>query len=395
VTPNDIIAALLDIASAAFAVQHMAPDNSTVGNGDIGKLRECFWRLNKLPQPTNLPPLTPSAKARYYMMEFIGGRPVEIDGKEFSAAFWLQALGEPVPPLQPGPALREFDWFDFLAYRAKMLDIWHDEGKSDAEIAATMCMSEVQVNLIRNRTRGLVPDRGPHKPVREMMVPPVDSETEECRFCGLSFETVCDTPPAGLCEKAIDKFYGDPTGGEVIPLAQPRSTAPRQDARELMNKALLELKDKYGVPVAKHIINKMGGVLRMSEIPDDKVSRVTIAARERMALEDRIAKLRAEGHQAGVESALREFHGQGEGKTAASPETAARQVEIQDKLHRVVTVTREAYGVQVPATIPTLGEAIFEREKFPDSGNPDTNTDDQVQGQGGEFDGGGASGDFQ
>jgi hypothetical protein len=105
-TPNEIILALVDVASAAFAVQHGASEfmqQTHVDGDDVKSLQEKLAILDQLPQPANMPPLTPSAKARYYMQSFLGGAPVEIDGKEFSAAFLLSSLGEEVqPPLMPG-----------------------------------------------------------------------------------------------------------------------------------------------------------------------------------------------------------------------------------------------------------------------------------------------------
>jgi hypothetical protein len=343
-TPNDIIAALLDVASAAYGMSTMRSNRTECAEFE-NKLETALDELNKLPQPADHPPLTPSAKARYYMQEFLGGRPIEINGKEFSAAFWLQSLGEPVPPLQPGPALREFDWFDFLAYRARMLDIFHDEGKSDAEIAETMSMDKFQVALIRTRTRGLVPNRGPHKPITDTIT------LAQCM------------EPAG--PTAADK------------------------ARETMKQTLIELKEQTDATTAKRIIAKVGGVQFMADIPDKLVNAVTIAARDRMALDRRLAELRAAGDFAGVESLLRgteekpAYHTGGVVPAGAPMPVLPRELTVHD--HFDVPMDPESKDGK--DTIAAMHHYVATGEL--------PKQDDQVQGQGGTFDGGGASGDFQ
>lgn len=180
--PNQIIAALLDIASAAFALQHdpeqAADGRWLVNKDDLGTIHERLWRLDQLPQPAGKPPMTPTAKARHYMQDFLVGEaiktmrerttmsPLDIETVKRGVE---QMSTLPLEAAQLQPPLREFDWFDFLGYRAKMLDIFHDEGQSDAEIAHTMSMSATQVMMIRARNRAIDLVRSPHQPVREVV----------------------------------------------------------------------------------------------------------------------------------------------------------------------------------------------------------------------------------
>lgn len=34
---------------------------------------------------------------------------------------------------------------------------------------------------------------------------------EQCPYCGIKAEIVCDEPPPDICERAINKVYGSPT----------------------------------------------------------------------------------------------------------------------------------------------------------------------------------------
>lgn len=455
-TPNDIIAALLDVASAAFAVQHGAPDT---GNDDMARLRAKLFVLDRLPQPANQPPLTPSAKARHYMMEFLGGRPVEIDSKAFSAAFWLSGLGEPIPQIQavtiPDPIPRGFgdptdaeineitqfnlgkwpsfeaqSWAckvvhavaeklrekDIAAMRDKLLaDTANEAHKiwNDADLLASLRRlcgyvengSSESIGISQDDATGewvlrIGPSMSPrvrhfharsfHQVIRlaadDML------ENERCKFCGFEVEFPCDEPPPDICSAAIRAAEKQKRATPSIAAMKPAGPSPEYLAREAMNKLLLELATTYSNRTAKRIILDVGGAPKMKDIPDDKVQAVTIAARDRLAFERRVAELKAAGDTAGLESLLRGT----QGKTAGSPETAARQVEIQDRLHRVVAITREEFGMPAPQFPMTIMDPM-RLAGIDTSGTREVELpqDDQVQGQGGTFDGGGASGDFQ
>jgi hypothetical protein len=456
VTPNDIIAALLDVASAAFAVQHGAPDT---GNDDMARLRAKLFVLDRLPQPANQPPLTPSAKARHYMMEFLGGRPVEIDSKAFSAAFWLSGLGEPIPQIEavtiPDPIPRGFgdptdaeineitqfnlgkwpsfeaqSWAckvvhavaeklrekDIAAMRDKLLaDTANEAHKiwNDADLLASLRRlcgyvengSSESIGISQDDATGewvlrIGPSMSPrvrhfharsfHQVIRlaadDML------ENERCKFCGFEVEFPCDEPPPDICSAAIRAAEKQKRATPSIAAMKPAGPSPEYLAREAMNKLLLELATTYSNRTAKRIILDVGGAPKMKDIPDDKVQAVTIAARDRLAFERRVAELKAAGDTAGLESLLRGT----QGKTAGSPETAARQVEIQDRLHRVVAITREEFGMPAPQFPMTIMDPM-RLAGIDTSGTREVELpqDDQVQGQGGTFDGGGASGDFQ
>ena len=79
--PNTIIAALLDIASAAFAVMHSSRkdtlDGKPIGIVDdqdaLDTLHERLWHLDRLPQPEVDGHLTGPARARHYLQSFLEG----------------------------------------------------------------------------------------------------------------------------------------------------------------------------------------------------------------------------------------------------------------------------------------------------------------------------------
>jgi hypothetical protein len=220
-------------------------------------------------------------------------------------------------------------------------------------------------------------------------------ENETCKFCGFEVEFPCDEPPPDICSAAIRAAEKQKRATPAtVTSAAPAGPSREYLAREAMNKMLLELATTYSNATAKRIIIQVGGAQKMKDIPDDKVQAVTIATRDRLALERRIAELKAAGDTAGLESLLRGT----DGKVAGSPETAARQHAIQDNLQRVVGDTREAYGmpilpqywpspIQDPMKLASIDTSADRPVELPQQ--------DDVQGQGGEFDGGGASGDFQ
>lgn len=473
-TPNDIIAALLDIASAAFKTNH---SSTVIHNGttaivqpdDLRELSAALANLDKLPQPADMLPLTPSAKARHYMMEFLGGRPIEIDSKAFSAAFWLQGLGEPVPQIQavtiPDPIPRGFrdptdaeineitqfnlgkwpsfeaqSWAckvvhavaeklrekDIAAMRDKLLADTASEAHkiwNDADLLANLRRlcgyvengSSESIGISQDDATGewvlrIGPSMSPrvrhfharsfHQVIRlaadDML------ENERCKFCGFEVEFPCDEPPPDICSAAIRAAEKQKrqivvkadVSQAVAGFAAVQQTVAEK-ARELMNSLLLELATKYSNRTAKRIILDVGGSQKMKDIPDDKVQAVTIAARDRLAFERRVEELKANGDTAGLESLLRGTEPKPLNTFALPPEEAAKRlraagVEPGDPVYLTPPLPANQEGVTW-----IQPDLTFEREKFLDSGNPDTNTDDQVQGQGGEFDGGGASGDFQ
>lgn len=486
-TPNEIILALVDVASAAFAVQHGTGDNNLTDREDMDRLRAKLFVLDQLPQPANMPPLAPSAKARYYMQAFLGGAPVEIDGKQFSAAFWLSGLGEEIPQIQPQPRANDGwvlaketvvempDGKKELGYTTiSGLPVFTDQQdahKSHGELKLPLgwvvmrvqqlipgyVMPEIEqpavrgfgdpsaaeINDITMDTLGKWPSfeaqswackvvRAVAEKLREKdscivnAVRPTSDEAlvMEALDFGQFSKDMLGRGGAGMglvepvrlalvrmLEKRYAELYGgvepkSPTGDShidptpahrtvpVIPAMKPAAPSREYLAREAMNKLLLELATTYSNRTAKRIILDVGGVHKMKDIPDDKVNAVTIAARDRLALERRIAELRAAGDEEGAASLIRGT----ERKTAASPETAARQHAIQDSLQRIVGDTREAYGMPIlPQYWPSPIQDPMNLAGMDTSGTREVELpkDDQVQGQGGEFDGGGASGDFQ
>lgn len=80
--PNAIIAALLDIASAAHELIHVSRKDTLDGKPVVildnaedpaGLLHERLWRLDRLPQPEVDGHLTGPARARHYMQSFLEG----------------------------------------------------------------------------------------------------------------------------------------------------------------------------------------------------------------------------------------------------------------------------------------------------------------------------------
>lgn len=37
-----------------------------------------------------------------------------------------------------------------------------------------------------------------------------EADYEQCPYCGIRAEEICDSPPADICERAITKVYGTP-----------------------------------------------------------------------------------------------------------------------------------------------------------------------------------------
>lgn len=442
-TPNDIIAALLDVASAAFAVQHGANDTE-----DMARLRAKLFVLDRLPQPEGQPPLTPSAKARHYMLEFLGGRPIEIDSAQFSAAFWLSGLGEPIPQIQavtiPEPIPRGFrdptdaeineitqfnlgkwpsfeaqSWAckvvhavaeklrekDIAAMRDKLLADTASEAHkiwNDADLLASLRRlcgyiengSSESIGISQDDATGewvlrVGPSMSPrvrhfharsfHQVIRlaadDML------ENERCKFCGFEVEFPCDEPPPDICSAAIRAAEKQKRATPSIAAMKPAGPSPEYLARETMNKLLLELATTYSNRTAKRIIIDVGGSQKMKDIPDDRLQAVTIAARDRLAFERRVAELKANGDTAGLESLLRGTEPKPLNTFALPPEEAAKRLR--------------AAGVEAGDPVyltPPLPIIVPPQETLTEEPQQQ---DDQVQGQGGEFDGGGASGDFQ
>jgi hypothetical protein len=466
-TPNDIILALVDVASAAFAVQHGAPDSD-----DMARLRAKLFVLDQLPQPANMPPLTPSAKARYFMQSFLGGAPVEIDGKQFSAALILSGLGESLeyrPPaiqavahtpandgwvlaketvvempdgtkelgyttiqgfpvftdeqdahrehaklnlplgwvvmrvvqLIPGYVLPEVTRADMAAQRDKLLADTVDGAHrihADADLLSDLRMicgyvengsSEYVTIGQDDATREWTVTIGDswarnsgrarrytahsfHQAIRLAVDGEVENET--CKFCGFAVEFPCEEPPVDICSAAIRAEE-----------RQKRSTAPAAPAqqrseRDIMKARLLELKDVAGASVAKRIIHQVGGVGKMMEVPDLLIPAVTYAAIDRIALEHRLETLRRTGNHSAIAALLRGYEEPGKISAEAKPhlDAAVRRAELSVAMQQEAREPMPA----LPITWPTPPAPIPQQ-------------DDQVQGQGGEFDGGGASGDFQ
>ena len=66
-----------------------------------------------------------------------------------------------------------FDWFDFLAARSKMIDVFMSEGKTLADTVDTLNMTHRQAEMIFNRDRSTLL---PHKLLMAPAGPPLDIE---------------------------------------------------------------------------------------------------------------------------------------------------------------------------------------------------------------------------
>lgn len=197
---------------------------------------------------------------------------------------------------------------------------------------------------------GELPSVASHEKCAYCVITDEDDEIEHetCKFCGMAFESPCEAPPSGPCEQANNAFHGsDPT--------KPR---PRRDA---MNALLIEVKETCGVREAKRLIVQVGGSPRkMAEIPDDRVQAVIEAA---------------------------QYH------------LRTKKAEHQERRDAMFTPSaRPAFPCTMSAPLPQSEEGgTFVRVPMPQEidGIEHTPPNDPVQGQGGEFDGGGASGDWQ
>jgi hypothetical protein len=543
-TPNEIIHALIEVGSAAFAVQHGASPGasgeSIADTEDMSRLREKLAVLDKLPQPAGMPPLTPSAKARYFMQSFLEGQPVQIDGKEFSAAFILAGLGEEVQPpmvavaapprandgwviaketvvelpngkkelgyttihgfpvftdeqdahkshgelklplgwvvmrvqqLIPGyvlpevaledieaqqravrgfgdptdaeineitqfnlgkwPSFEAQSWAckvvhavaeklrekDIAAARDKLLADTATEAHriwNDADLLASLRRlcgyvengSSESVGISQDDATGewilrIGPSMSPrvrhfharsfHQVIRLAADDMLENET--CKFCGFEVEFPCDEAPPDICPAAIRAAEKQKRATPNIAAMKPAGPSPEYLAREAMNKLLLELATTYSNRTAKRIILDVGGSQKMKDIPDDKVQAVTIAARDRLAFERRVAELKEAGDRAGLESLLR-----GQIAAEATAHESKRHGGVEKQMQaRVAEVPLFAPGalpqlwsmpIMDPMRLAGMDTSATRPVELPQQ-------DDQVQGQGGEFDGGGASGDFQ
>ena len=456
-TPNDIIAALLDVASAAFAVQHGAQEHmqqTHVDGDDMGRLRAKLFVLDRLPQPANQPPMTPSAKARHYMQSFLQGAPVLIGSEEFSAALILSGLNENVDQPAPRgfgnptaaeinditmdtlgkwPSFEAQSWAckvvtavaeklrsqDIAAARDKLLaDTANEAHKiwNDAELLASLRRLCGYVENGSSEPIGISQDdatnewvlrigpamttrarhfhaRSFHQVIRIAADDMLENET--CKFCGFEVEFPCDEPPVDICSAAIRaaekqkrakpevKVTADVS--QAVQSFEAVAAAVKESARDLMKATLIQLKDEAGGVTAKRIITKVGGVQKMAEIPEALVVAVTIAASDRINLERRLKVLRAEGNLAAVEALLR-----GVDEVPAPPQP---KVEGDDP----AAMARLSVAIQQESREPMPAIPLFAPGGQYDieTKHADQVPDDQVQGQGGEFDGGGASGDFQ
>jgi hypothetical protein len=455
-TPNDIIAALLDVASAAYGVTAMRSNRSECAEYE-NKLETALDELNKLPQPANQPPLTPSAKARHYMQSFLQGAPVRIGSEEFTAALILSGLNENVDKPRPRgfgnptaaeinditmdtlgkwPSFEAQSWAckvvtavaeklrsqDIAAARDKLLADTAGEAHriwNDAELLASLRRlcgyvengSSESIGISQDDATGewvlrIGPSMSPrvrhfharsfHQVIRlaadDML------ENEMCKFCGFEVEFPCDEPPPDICSAAIRaaekqkrvkpdvKVTADVT--QAVAAFDAASDALKAGAREVMKQTLIQLKDQVDSVTAKRIIAKVGGVRLMADIPDNLVNAVTIAARDRMALERRLAELRAAGDFAGVESLLRGTEEKAVAAASMAREQGGVEKQMQDRIAEVPLFAPSAapsFPLPVPRERPE--DYIPGEETFPPA--------EELKGQGGEFDGGGASGDFQ
>jgi hypothetical protein len=219
-------------------------------------------------------------------------------------------------------------------------------------------------------------------------------ENETCKFCGFEVEFPCDEPPPDICSAAIRaaekqkrakpevKVTANVAG--AVKSFNEVAAAVKESSRDLMKATLIQLKDEASAETAKRIIAKVGGVQKMMDIPDEVVVAVTIAASDRIALERRLKVLRAEGNLAAVEALLR-----GVDEVPAVPQP---KVEGDDPM----AMARLSVAIQQESREPMPALPAWPPlEPIIPPVREDLGQSDQVQGQGGEFDGGGASGDFQ
>jgi hypothetical protein len=229
-------------------------------------------------------------------------------------------------------------------------------------------------------------------------------ENETCKFCGFEVEFPCDEPPPDICSAAIRAAEKQKRSkpdvkvtanvANAVQSFEAVAAAVKESARDLMKATLIQLKDEVDSTTAKRIITKVGGAQKMMDIPEALVVAVTIAASDRIALERKLKVLRAEGNHGAVEALLR-------GIDEVSPAVRI----IQDNVQRVVTETREAFNVATHWPTPPLPlpdpvmvgsppcQSFAPREKV-ESDDAAGQPAEAPQGQGGEFDGGGASGNF-
>jgi hypothetical protein len=455
-TPNDIIAALLDVASAAFRVQHGSSEfmqQTHADTEDMGHLRDALRVLDQLPQPANQPPLTPSAKARHYMQSFLQGAPVRIGSEEFSAALILSGLnenvGQPAPRGFGNPSAAEINditmdtlgkWPSFEAQswackvvtavaeklRSQDIAAARDKLLADTASEAHKIWNDAELLASLRRLCGYV-ENGSSEPIGisqddatnewVLRVGPAMSprarhfharsfhqvirlaaddmlENETCKFCGFEVEFPCDEPPPDICSAAIRaaekqkrakpevKVTANVAG--AVKSFNEVAAAVKESSRDLMKATLIQLKDEASAETAKRIIAKVGGVQKMMDIPDEVVVAVTIAASDRIALERRLKVLRAEGNLAAVEALLR-----GVDEVPAVPQP---KVEGDDPM----AMARLSVAIQQESREPMPALPAWPPlEPIIPPVREDLGQSDQVQGQGGEFDGGGASGDFQ
>lgn len=233
--PNAIIAALADIATAANSLVHCvgntaSAEHRTVLAQDLDELNAKLALLDTLPQLAPNECFTGPRRARGWLASFLVGD-VMLTGAPILAE--TRSTSDQVnntdDTLVFGKAAREIER-EMLAHSdAELLESlrimcgyvengseqtvrifqddatheWHLRVGTDSQILRTKARTYIASSF--------------HQVIRkaaEKEIP--DEEPTMCEFCGMAFESPCETPPTGPCEQANNAFHGsDPTKPRV------------------------------------------------------------------------------------------------------------------------------------------------------------------------------------
>lgn len=364
--PNAIIAALCDIASAAYALNHASvrhPNGAYLTTGeDIDALRDKLALLESLPQQADNESFTGPRRARGWLASFLVGEvALNFDDKQLAQLKTAlnQARSEPLLIQEFEHSMREYRDAELLGQLREMCG--YVENGSDTTVAifqddATrdwILRVGTDNTILKTKARRYHSSSF-HQVIRvaaEKEIVTDEPEPEECKFCGITTTSPCEAPPTGPCEQAINAFHAK-SG------AAPATPTETKMKRDRMTALLIEVKEKITVEDAKRIITKHGGVSKLHDIPDDRVQAVIDAAEARLRLLN-------------VPVA----------PVVPVPSTMVMTQPMSEELRGVGYV-----DVSLHETLHQAGEVL---------GNQDPVVEPKVEGDGGTFDGAGASGDWQ
>lgn len=402
--PNAIIAALVNIADAAHAlntsvsIADITGTTAHVKQDFLTDLAEKLALLDTLPQLADNESFTGPRRARGWLASFLVGEvALNFDDKQLAELKTAlnQARSTPLLVAEFEHSMREYQDAELLRNLREMCG--YVENGSDQTVAIyqddATCDWTVRVgtdNVILKSKARRYHASSFHQAIRvaaEKEIVEDEPEPEMCAFCGMSFVSPCDAPPTGPCEQANNAFHGsDPTKPRIQITVNPEpmltdlaavSAAVEATKREQMNRMLIEVKEKFGVESAKRIIVSIGHSPRMmKDVPDNRVQAVIDAARDK--LHPRVVI---------TPSLPREVTVHDHFDVPMDPESEDGKDTLAKMAHYVATG-------ELPK--PTLYETLRHAGEVLGNQDPvvEPKADDQVQGQGGEFDGGGASGDW-